>query len=382
MTTAAPRQLELLPPELPLSSDGACQVTAVGLRRDGRMRYWCLAHKADATGKYGRKLSVCRGAGTLPISDEEMLTLDLNEFDGGVALWGAVPAVYDTTRLPLDRGIHVHAREAAGGHKAHDRTFRAVTLIGGKIPEGGITISELDAVYYMVSSVFGFGVRYIECSLCGYPHLDKDWFSVYPHRRHLCAGCGRHFRDTATGIGNPIARLQAATGLASRKPVPAGRPLRARQQEYPGGVQIWGSNPAIIWSAEKSEEEGIHVHAFKGEDSKPDVDDTFSTVTIDGVTLDPVMVRTLMAQNALPHIAGRVFSMRCMDCNRPAFDADEEAFTPEVGRQCSKCGGTLSGSGRLRKAIANPLVEALERLSFKAPRSPQRHSLGLLPETL
>jgi NAD-dependent SIR2 family protein deacetylase len=89
-----------------------------------------------------------------------------------------------------------------------------------------------------------------------------------------------------------------------------------------------------------------------------------------------------MAQNGLPHLEGRVSSMRCMACNSPAFDEDEEAFTPEAGRRCSRCGGNLTGSGRVRKAISNPLVEVLERLSFKAPRSPQRHSLGLLPETL
>jgi len=100
MTTAAPRQLELLPPELPLSSDGACQVTAVGRAGTVVCATGAIAHKADATGKYGRKLSVCRGAGTPPISEEEMLTLELNEFDGGVALWGAVPAVYDTHPLP------------------------------------------------------------------------------------------------------------------------------------------------------------------------------------------------------------------------------------------------------------------------------------------
>lgn len=380
MSKATPRQFELLPVEPP--ADGACHVTAVGLRRDGRMRYWCLTHKADATGKYGRKLAVCRGAGIEPISEAQTLTLDLDQFRGGVALWGAVPPVYDTTRLPLDRGIHVHAREVPGGEKVHDTTFRAVKVTGGKLPAGSLTIYELDAVYYMVSSVFGFGVHFIECSLCGYPHLDKDWFSVHPHRRHLCAGCGHHFRDTATGIGNPIAELQRATGLATREPVPAGRTLNISQSDYPGGMQIWGSNPAIIWSAAKAEEAGIHVHAFKGDSDRPEIDDTFSTVTIDGVTLDAAMVRTLMAQNGLPHIAGRVFSMRCVDCNRPAFDADEAAFTPEVGRRCSKCGGSLRGSGRLRKAIANPLVEVLERLSLKASRSPQRHSLGFLPETL
>lgn len=231
-------------------------------------------------------------------------------------------------------------------------------------------ISELDVVYYMVSSVFGFGIRFIECALCGYPHLDKDWFAVHPHRRHLCAGCGHHFRDDTTGIGNPIAELQRATGLATRKPVPARRPLNISQSEYPGGIQIWGSNPAIIWSAAKAEEEGIHVHAFKGKGDRPEIDDTFSMVIIDRVTLDPAMVRTLMAQNGLPHVEGWVFSMRCIDCDRPAFDEDEEAFTPETGRRCSHCGGNLTGSGRVRKAISNPLIEVLGRLAVKAPRAP------------
>jgi hypothetical protein len=119
------------------------------------MRYWCLAHKADATSKYGRKLDVCRGAGVEPISKEETLALNLDQFAGGVALWGAVPPIYDTTRLPLDRGIHVHAREVPGGDKVHDTTFRAVKVIGSKLPPNGLTISELDAVYYMVSRVFG-----------------------------------------------------------------------------------------------------------------------------------------------------------------------------------------------------------------------------------
>ena len=381
MSTAASRQFELLP-KLSPSSDDACHVTAVGRRRDGRMRYWCLAHKADATGKYGRKLSVCRGAGVQPISDEETLALNLDRFAGGVALWGAVPPVYDTTRLSLDRGIHVHAREFAEGPKVHDSTFRAVKVTGGKLSADGLVISELDAVYYMVSSVFGFAVRFVECSLCGYPHLDRDWFSIHPHRRHLCAGCGRHFHDTTSSIGNPVAELQRATGLAVRKPVPANRSLNINQSDYPDGIQIWGSNPAIIWSAEKAEEEGIHVHAFKGGSDWPIVDDTFSTVIIDGVTLDPAMVRTLMAQNSLPHIAGRVFSLRCSNCSCPAFDEDKEAFTPQVGRRCAQCGGNLTGLGRVRKAISNPLIETLERLASNAPRRPQRHSLGFLPETL
>ena len=40
----------------------------------------------------------------------KVLDLNLDQYPGGVGLWGAVPPVYDTTRLPLDFGIHVHAR--------------------------------------------------------------------------------------------------------------------------------------------------------------------------------------------------------------------------------------------------------------------------------
>ncbi len=162
-------------------------------------------------------------------------------------------------------------------------------------------ISEIDAVYYMVSSVFGFGTRDVRCTLCGYPHLDKDWFSIHPHRRHLCAGCGRNFRDTVSSIGNPIRATQETLGLRRQKPTEAPKSLSLRQRDYPGGIQIWGSNPAIFWSSEKPEEEGIHVHAYKREGELPNPDDTFSSVEIDGVRLDPVMVRTLMAQNSLPH---------------------------------------------------------------------------------
>ncbi len=359
-----------------------CQIVPVGRRRDGRMRYWCLAHKTDATAKYGVQMKLCRGADVPPVSADETLTLNIDHYKGGVALWGAVPPIYDTTRLPLDRGIHVHARDLPCGAKVYDYTFRAVTVTGGQIPEHGLTISETDAIYYMVSRVFGFEVKHVQCSLCGYTHLDKDWFSIHPHRRHLCAGCGRHFRDTTAGIGNPISHIQAVTGLTRRKPTIAKGRLRLRQGEYPGGIQIWGSNPAIIWSSEKSEEEGIHVHAFNEEGGLAVLDETFSEVILDDVTLDPLMVRTLMAQNALPHLEGRVVAMKCVDCCRSAFDIGQQAFTPATRRKCSECGGNLRGPGRLRKTIANPLVEILDRLSHNAPRHLQRHVLGLLRETL
>jgi len=73
-----------------------------------------------------------------------------------------------------------------------------------------------------------------------YPHLDKDWFSIHPHRRHLCASCGKNFRDTISGIGNPIRatarKLQGCFAAAQK----SGKRLSLQQRDiqvvYKSGV--------------------------------------------------------------------------------------------------------------------------------------------------
>ena len=88
-----------------------CEIVSVGKRRDGGTRYWCLTHGANATAKYGQRATACHGAHIPMITDRDTLDLHLDGYSGGVALWGAVPPVYDTTEKALDRGIHVHARK-------------------------------------------------------------------------------------------------------------------------------------------------------------------------------------------------------------------------------------------------------------------------------
>src|SRR5690348_10184978 len=87
-----------------------CKVVLVGKRRDGKPRYWCLEHHADATAKYGKRATKCRAAHLPPLRREDILRLDIDRYKGGVALWGAVLAVYDTTIQPMELGVHVHAR--------------------------------------------------------------------------------------------------------------------------------------------------------------------------------------------------------------------------------------------------------------------------------
>lgn len=359
-----------------------CNIVDVGKRRDGGTRYWCLNHKADATAKYGKPAIECRAAKVPPVLAHEILDLSLDKFQGGIALWGAVPAIYDTTRLPMDRGIHVHARLTAQSSKEMDQTFRAVRLLSGQLPKSGIVISEIDAIYYMATSIFGFGMRHVLCSYCGWPHLDKDWFSVHPHRRHLCAGCGKHFRDSEIAIGNPIVGIRAACGIRDHKTTPSRKKLNLKQSDFPGGIQIWGSNPAFLWTSDRIEEEGIHVHAFAKEGHDPDVDETYGQVTIDSVKLDPVMVRYFMAQKVMPSIKDRIVAANCPKCGEAKFCEGESAFTPATRHSCSRCNHGFAAPGRLRNTIANPLPEILGRLSAKAPKPPQRHELDLMPETI
>ncbi len=223
--------------------------------------------------------------------------------------------MYDTTELPFEGGIHVHARPTPKSKKEIDLTYQAVRIVGKCLPAEGIVVNQIDAIYYLVSSVFGVSMRFVTCTHCGRPHLDKDWFSVHPHRRHLCASCGKHFHDRTRGIGNPIVGVRDACGVGKQSVVPAPENLSIKQSDYPGGIQVWGSSPAFLWTQPKYEAEGIHVHAFATESQRePAVDETFAEVVIDGVQLDPAMVRVLMVQNVLPLLKERVRSMTCPAC--------------------------------------------------------------------
>jgi hypothetical protein len=100
------------------------------------------------------------------------------------------------------------------------------------------------------------------------------------------------------------------------------------------------------------------------------------------VKLNASMVRTLMAQSALPSLTKRVLPIDCPSCHKAQFDVGDLAFTPSVERRCKACDHEFTAPGRLRKIIANPLPGVLARLAEKAPRQPQHHDLGLMPETL
>lgn len=367
------------------SSGYSCEIVFITKRRDGGSRFWCRAHKADATAKYGVAAPCCVAAHDEPIPDSAVLDLYPSEYPGGVALWGSVPACYDTTSLPMDRGIHVHARSVKGGEKDIDLTYRRlrVPIRTDLISGSWLEVEEIDAINFMVSSVFGFSTIEVRCTHCGFSHLDRDWFAVHLHKRHQCHGCGRQFSDSQPGIGNPVAALRSALAPRGHAVRPAGRSVSINQVDYPGGLQIWGSNPAIAWTSESAEEAGVHLHAFNAlGDDHPAVDDTFDSVVIDGVELDPQQVRFYMAQSAMPHLEGRIVAVDCPRCREQHFDQGELAYTPHVNHECHACGAVFQTSNSLKKSIGNPFVGTRTQLGVTAPNPLRYDRLGLRPETI
>ena len=309
-------------------------------------------------------MSRCEGA-YRTVADYRRFRLDPAEFQGGIALWGAVEPVYNTAVEPAERGIHVHARERAGGRKSIDQTFDAVELPVRRdlYNDERVVVTAETAVAFYISRFLGRKVVGLFCPRCNTPHLDSDWYAVKPHRLHLCHGCNRLFRQETRRVSNPIEMVRHQLGVSSSaaEPIRAKGDLNIRQADYPGGLQIWASNPALIWTSPRREHEGIPVHGWQRRGVSPTLDGTFGRVSIDGIELDEEQLRAFMAQNALIYLKGKVVVLYCPSCGTEVFDRGEAAFRPRNERSCASC-GTFFATARRRKVVSNPFVATVKAL--------------------
>jgi hypothetical protein len=344
----------------------SCSISMIGKLRNGAPRLWCVVHRAQA-----RSFDHCPSA-TNPTAPPRKVKVDIAEYPGGIALWGALAPVINTAAAPGESGVHLHARRTAGGKKNIDETFDEVTVTDG---DNELRLTATSATAFNVSRLFGQDVKHLECPRCSEPHIDAGEFAARPHRKHLCLACGRDFYDSEPSIGNPIA-LIAARYEQGRSVVPAGRALRVNHDDFSGGFQVWGTHPAILWTAPVPEESGIHVHGFNDGDEMPSVDETYDEVEIDGVRLDAAQVRLLMAQMAIPGLAERLISAECPQCHRAQFDVGIDAMTPRRERTCARCSCTFEASGRRKIGISNPMLAIA--IEINATRARGRRSRSKL----
>lgn len=282
-----------------------CDFVEAGKFRHGAIRMWCRTHQSH----WGTKadLQAFEQFGELKCSDHNQpmnyivspQIIDL-EAHGEIGIWCSMPPALSSNeieqRSPL---IHVHIRNSAEDAKAIDKDFPAVSLIyNQKI--GLFSNDEISRVNLTPPAAFEFvkaleqdrRMDCINCTACGFPHLDMGDFATTPHRKHFCGNCGRDSTWSKEPIvSTPLQPLHSRYSSA-KAPVSPDRSLNI--DDYKGCTYtVWASTPAIVWTAKRPEEYGIHVHIHDGE--RRVVDDTFGEVILKGEKLQrSVLIEKMM----------------------------------------------------------------------------------------
>lgn len=300
-------------------------------------------------------------------TEEELgeLRVTLADYPRGLSIWGTVPPVYDSTYLPSSRGLHLHIANEQDQHQE---------LSCGELYVRTDSVSEYEhftweaAYAYVASTVFQRDLITVDCPNCKLPHLDIDLWSVHTHRNHHCTNCSARFLTPSACISNPLIRAKAALGdkHIARVSQETERYLRLSQQDYPGGIRLWGSNPAIIWTFSNLEKIGIHVHCFGNDLATPVIDQTVRDLEIDGITVESQMVRTFMAQQTLPYLLPHLTDLHCPTCGAAHFDIGENALIPHLRHTCFSCGESFLAPEPPYLCVSNPLTGIMKNLFANA----------------
>jgi hypothetical protein len=273
-----------------------CDFVHAGKFRHGAERWWCRTHQTH-WGTMADQESFDRlGEVSCANHTQAMnyvvspFTVNLNEH-AEVGVWCSMPAALSTEtinkRAPK---IHVHVRPETGGKKIVDRDFPAISVLySNKLKLFGsnditrVNVTPPAAFEFVCGLETNREMDCISCSGCGYPHLDLGDFAQTPHRKHFCGNCGRDSTWSRIPIvSTPLKPLhdQFAKTLIYETP---NRILNL--DEYAGcSYSIWASTPAILWTAARAQEFGIHAHVHEG--TKRIVDETFGEVILNGRALE------------------------------------------------------------------------------------------------
>ena len=286
-----------------------CDFVHAGKFRMGTERWWCRTHQTHWGAKADLQAYDQLGEMRCANHTQHMnyvvgpLTLNLSEFSE-VGVWCSMPAALSTFEIKKRAPrIHVHVRPEVDVKKSVDRDFEAISILYshdlGLFGSNDITrvnVTPPAAFEFVRSLEVGREMDCIDCSTCGYPHLDLGDFATTPHRKHFCGNCGRDSTwSRGPIVSTPLQPLHDSFAETLKYETPA-RVLNL--DEYPGcNYTIWASTPAIVWTAARPQEFGIHVHVFRGTERV--VDDTFGEVTLGGQKLDPKELISSMIERTI-----------------------------------------------------------------------------------
>lgn len=287
-----------------------CDFVEAGKYRNGAVRMWCRTHqchwgtKADIIALEDGSEMRCSSASQKMNYVVSPHTIDLSKHYE-VGIWCSMPAAISTRKVnPRAPKIHVHVRERANADKTIDRDFPAVSIkyekamdLFGTDAISRVNITPPAAFEFVKGLELGHEMDCINCSHCGFPHLDMGDFAEKPHRKHFCANCGRDSTWSKKPIvSTPLKPLHDHFAKSLKYEAPD---RSINLDEYPDcDYSIWASTPAIVWTADRPQEFGIHVHVHD-QTKKRIFDDTYSEVILGGRKLDRAELVSIMMERTV-----------------------------------------------------------------------------------
>lgn len=274
----------------------ACDLVNAGKFRHGADRWWCRTHQthwgkqADYEAYAQTGILVCANHAQRMNYVVSPLQIDVTEY-AEVGIWCSLPPARSSNKiLPRPPRIHVHLRQQAGGVKKIDKDWPAISIVYNQNlglfanPEiTRVNVTPPAALEFLRALEFGREMDCINCSHCGYPHLDLGDFAETPHRKHFCGNCGHDSTWSKKPIvSTPLKPLHDSLGgQVESKWATRELNLDAFARH---NYDLWASTPAVMWTADRVEEKGIHVHIHDGK--RRIVDDTFGKVMLGGSELN------------------------------------------------------------------------------------------------
>lgn len=288
----------------------ACDLVAAGKMRNGVPRWWCRTHqrhwgsKADLERALVDQTAFCAGHAS-PMSyviDPPHIRV---EDHAEIGVWCSMaPALTSSGMVGRRRPkVHVHVREQANGPKVIDSDYPALLLsyarpgdLFASSERVTVPITPPAAFEFVLALERGTELDCIFCRDCGAVHLDMGDFGRTAHVKHLCGNCGRdNTRSDRPIASTPLKPLHDHFSHAARY-LDVDRVIDL--DAYPGASwALWASTPAIVWTADRDQEKGIHVHL--GVNGTRIIDDTFGMVIHAGKRLNRAALLDAMISNTL-----------------------------------------------------------------------------------
>lgn len=233
------------------------------------------------------------------------LQVEFNDYEE-IGIWCSLPpALSSRPIVKRSPKIHVHKRFSGADKKLLDRDFDAIVCSynqdTGLFDSTEITLIQVTppAAFEFVRSLEqGYETSCVTCKKCGYPHLDLGSFAVHPHAKHFCGNCGNDsVWSDGKIVSTPLNPLHDQFNNSNTYVMPD---RQLNLDDYPDShFEMWSSTPAVLWTADRPQERGIHVHVYEGDGPRRVVDDTFGEVIYRGKKLERKILWQNMTDNTI-----------------------------------------------------------------------------------